>query len=68
MRANRLLLVGFCLVAAVVAGCGDSGTMAANGKTDGKNIVASVDDLPNCASKREGNVLFVTEEDGTYQM
>ena len=68
MRANRLLLAGICLVAAVVTGCGDSGTTAANGKTDGENIVASVDDLPNCTSKREGNVLFVTEEDGNYQM
>lgn len=68
MSANGLLLAGICLVAAVVTGCGDSGTTAANGKTDGENIVASVDDLPNCTSKREGNVLFVTEEDGNYQM
>ena len=68
MRANRLLLAGFCLVATVVTGCGGSGTTAANGKTDGENIVASVDDLPNCTPKREGNVLFVTEEDGNYQM
>lgn len=68
MKRNVVFLAEMCLGITVVTGCGDSGTMAANGKTDGENIVASVDDLPNCTPKREGNVLFVTEEDGNYQM
>ena len=70
MRANVFLLAGFCLAATVVTGCGDSGTTAANGRMGGENIDAfgSVDDLPNCTPKREGKVLFVTEENGKYQM
>ena len=70
MKGNVVFLIGACLWITVVTSCGDSGTTAHDGKMDGEKFVAfdSVDDLPNCTPKREGTVLFVTEENGKYQM
>ncbi len=67
---NKKFLLAFSSLALLLSACGgDSGSNDASdpsGESSNSESYASLDDLPNCSSKREGDIYFVEGENGDY--